>query len=51
MAIGGGFDLPLKNNTAIRVLQADYFRTNALGAGQNNFRLSAGVIFNLGNVK
>jgi hypothetical protein len=51
MAIGGGFDLPLKKNTAIRVLQADYLRTTALGSGQNNYRLSAGVIFNLGEVK
>ena len=51
MAIGGGFDLPLKNNVAIRVLQADYLRANALGSGQNNFRLSAGVTLNLRKVK
>ena len=51
MAVGGGFDLPLQSHTSIRVLQADYLRANALGSGQNNFRLSAGVVFNLGRVK
>jgi len=51
MALGGGVDLPLKNGTAIRVLQADYLHANALGIGQNNFRLSAGVVFNLGTAK
>ena len=51
MAVGGGMDLPLKNGTAIRVLEADYLHSNALGSSQNNFRLSAGVVFTLGTAK
>ena len=51
MAVGGGFDLPLQNNFAVRVLQLDYFRPTAFGSGHNNFRLSAGVVFNLGKTK
>jgi len=51
MALGGGMDLPLKNGAAIRVLQADYLHTNAPGIAQNNFRLSAGVVFNFGTAK
>jgi hypothetical protein len=50
-ALGGGFDMTLKNNAAIRVLQVDYLRTNALGTGQNNFRISAGLVFHLGVAK
>ena len=51
MGLGGGLDLPLKNGAAIRVLQADYLHTNALGIAQNNFRLSAGVVFSFGTAK
>src|SRR6266481_3476875 len=48
MTLGGGFDLPLRNDIAVRVLQVDYFRNTALGTSQNNYRLSTGVVFNLG---
>jgi hypothetical protein len=51
MSLGGGFDLPIRNEVSIRVLQVDYFRTTAFGSGQNNYRLSAGVVFNTGKVK
>jgi len=51
MAVGGGMDMPLKNGTTIRILQADYLHTNALGIAQNNFRLSAGIVFNFGTAK
>jgi hypothetical protein len=51
MALGGGFDLPLRNEISVRVLQAEYLRNSSFGAGQNNYRLSAGVSFNLGKVK
>lgn len=48
MAIGGGMDWNFRNKTAIRVVQAEYLRANGLGANQNSFRLSAGVILYLG---
>jgi|SRR5579862_4139862 len=51
MAAGGGFDLPLQNRVAIRVLQVDYFRPTSFGSGQNNYRLSTGVVFNIGSTK
>lgn len=47
-AIGGGVDWNFRNKTAIRVVQAEYLRANALGNSQNSFRLSAGVILYLG---
>jgi opacity protein-like surface antigen len=48
LAAGGGLDMKFRGNTAIRLLQAEYFHANALGTGQNNFRLSAGIILYLG---
>ena|ERR1051326_6649313 len=51
MAIGGGLDIPLRNEVSVRVLQADYVRATAFGSGQNNYRLSAGIVFNAGKVK
>jgi Outer membrane protein beta-barrel domain len=51
MAIGGGFDLPFRNGVSVRVLQLEYLRTAAYGSGQNNYRLSAGVVFNTGTAK
>ncbi len=51
MTVGGGFDLPITKEISVRVLQADYFRITALGTGNNNFRFSTGVVFNLGKVK
>ena len=46
MAAGGGLDISFRNN-AIRLFQADYSPTNALGIRRNNFRISAGVVFYL----
>ena len=51
MMLGGGFDYPLRNEISVRILQAEYFRNTSFGAGQNNYRLSAGVVFNLGKAK
>ena len=51
MDIGGGLDLTLTNQAAVRLLQLDYLRTNALGSGQNNYRLSAGVVFHFGKAR
>jgi hypothetical protein len=50
-AAGGGLDLNLTNKAAVRILQADYVRTSALGISQNNYRLSAGMLFRLGKPK
>ena len=49
IAAGGGIDMRYRGRTAIRVLQAEYLRANALGSGQNNIRLSAGLILYLGS--
>ena len=45
---GGGLDLRLTRHLSVRVVQADYLRTqlpNGAGNLQNNFRVSAGFIF------
>jgi hypothetical protein len=49
--MGGGVDLTLTNQTAVRLLQLDYLRTNALGSSQNNYRLSAGIVLRFGKGK
>lgn len=49
LAAGGGLDVKAGGKTAFRLVQAEYFRANSLGASQNNFRLSAGVILYLGS--
>jgi opacity protein-like surface antigen len=49
IAAGGGLDMKLRNQMAIRIVQADYLHANSLGANQNSFRLSAGVILYLGS--
>ena len=51
MHIGGGVDLTLTNQAAVRLLQLDYLRTNALSSGQNNYQLSAGIVFHFGKGK
>jgi hypothetical protein len=51
MALGGGYDIPLRTEFSIRVLQVDYMRTTAYSSGRNNLRFSAGVVFNAGKVK
>jgi opacity protein-like surface antigen len=49
MAAGGGLDIQISRNIAIRPVQAEYFMTTFPGNGftdrQNNFRFSAGVVF------
>ena len=48
MAIGGGLDIPIKGIFAIRAAQLDWLRTNHFDNGQNNMRLSTGVVFRFG---
>lgn len=51
MALGGGVDVKVRKNLALRVVQADYLMTRfdpgitSLNGTQNNFRLSTGVVF------
>jgi opacity protein-like surface antigen len=48
-ALGGGFDVKVHNNFAIRVAQLDFLQARAGGEGLNNFRFSAGVVIRLAN--
>ena len=43
-ALGGGLDYRVFRPIALRV-EGDYLRTNFFSSGQNNLRLSAGVVF------
>ncbi len=44
MALGGGVDMGVRN-FAIRLGQFDYLLTRFGGTSQNNFRYSAGIVF------
>ncbi len=48
LAFGGGLDVSLNSAFAIRLAQVDYLRTHHGDVGQNNFRLSTGVVIKLG---
>jgi hypothetical protein len=50
LQVGGGVDIGVSRHFAIRAFQADWFRTefpNADTNVQNNFRVTAGVVFRL----
>jgi hypothetical protein len=53
--IGGGIDFPINHVVSIRAAELDYLLTRfgnfftEANANQNNFRYSAGVVFNFGN--
>jgi opacity protein-like surface antigen len=48
-ALGGGLDVKVHNNFAIRVAQLDFLQARAGGESLNNFRFSVGVTIRLGN--
>ena len=51
MTAGGGLDINLTKNIAVRALEADYYFThfdNGVNDHQNNLRIAAGVIIRLG---
>jgi opacity protein-like surface antigen len=48
-ALGGGVDVKVHNNFAIRLGQVDYLGARAGGEGFDNFRFSVGVVIRLGN--
>jgi opacity protein-like surface antigen len=44
---GGGLDVTLHDRWALRLIEADYLRTSALGTRQDDVRLSAGIVLRL----
>jgi Outer membrane protein beta-barrel domain len=53
MALGGGIDLTIKHQLAVRLIEADYLLTrfahpDGTSATQNNMRISAGIVFRFG---
>lgn len=48
-ALGGGLDVELSKNIALRVVQAEYLLTRSFGFNGNNARLSTGIVFRFGN--
>jgi opacity protein-like surface antigen len=48
-ALGGGVDVKVHRNFAIRLGQVDYLAARARAEGLNNFRFSVGVVIRLGN--
>ena len=51
MAAGGGLDLGVSRHFSVRPVQAEYFLTkipDGLNNRQNNFRLSAGIVYRFG---
>src|SRR5580765_230255 len=45
MALGGGLDVRINKRIAVRVIQADYTPTFFGSGRQDNFRISAGIVF------
>jgi len=51
IALGGGFDLRLRDSFAVRFIQADYFtnrRDQSFNRWEDNWRFSGGLVFYLG---
>jgi opacity protein-like surface antigen len=48
MAIGGGLDVRVSDNIAIRIIQVDYLRTHHFNETQNKGRIVAGVVLRFG---
>jgi opacity protein-like surface antigen len=52
MALGGGVDLKVTDHVSVRLVQADYLRTqldqDRASGGQNNARISTGIVFTFG---
>ena len=49
VTLGGGLDVKVNDNFAIRIVQADYYMTRHMDETQNNFALSFGVVFGFGD--
>ena len=51
MTAGGGVDVKLSSHLSLRAFQMDYYLTrfdNGVNSEQNNFRISAGIVFRFG---
>jgi len=48
VSIGGGFDVNVNEKIAVRVIQADYYRTRHMERWMNNVNLSFGLVFRIG---
>ncbi len=44
-AVGGGIDARIKHGIYWRIFQADWIHSSAFGSGQNNTRVSTGLVF------
>jgi hypothetical protein len=44
-AVGGGIDVKVSKNVAVRLIQADFLRVNVFGQTQNEARVGAGIRF------
>ena len=44
-AIGGGFDAKVAHGISWRIIQGDWLHTSFFGNGQNNARISTGIVF------
>ena len=51
MKMGGGVDFNLTPHFAVRVFDADYYRTSLFGAHQNNIWLTTGFVIRLGGAR
>jgi opacity protein-like surface antigen len=49
--VGGGLDVKVMPNVALRLFQADYLMTHFSGIRQDNIRLSAGIVLLFGKKK
>jgi len=45
MALGGGVDASITHRFSLRLVQADWMRTSFGSVGQNNARISTGIVF------
>jgi hypothetical protein len=48
-AVGGGLDISLTRNVALRVAQADYLISKNFGGSENSLRVSGGIVFQFGS--
>jgi hypothetical protein len=44
-AVGAGFDAKVGHGISWRIVQGDWLHTSFFGAGQNNARISTGIVF------
>lgn len=49
MTVGGGLDVKVSPQVAIRLAQGEYLMTRFGGVRQNNFRLESGIVFRFGS--